>query len=150
MYGRRERPRVPAYGPAAGAVKRARGALGMSQRALGSLLGVSALTVSRWETTRAEVPTRQRKALVERLVPKSPAIAAEVAKGLGVTVSAELEHQGDAAKRKELLQVALLRTAEELDVIPSLVLRTAKDLLKRLHRAKMTPAEALKHLEVEL
>lgn len=134
------RPKVAAYATVAAALRRARDALGESQASLGKQLGVSALTVSRWETTRAEISPATRRAVLERLVKARSAIAPEVATAFGI----EIARAADPEKRRAELEIAILRSADALDLVPSLVRKTALDLLARLDALEMSPKEALR------
>lgn len=135
------RPKVAAYAETAAALKRGRKALGESQASLGKVLGVTGLTVSRWETTRAEVPPSARRLVVERLVMAKSAVTADVAKAFGLTVP---RLQADPAVRRADLELAILRTADALDMVPSLVRKAAAELFARLDALEMSPKEALR------
>jgi len=141
MVWRRRGPRrkVTAYAEAAAGLRRARKALGESQVKLGRQLGVSGLTVSRWETTRSEISPATRRAVLDRLVKARSVVAPEVAKAFGL----ELGHNRDPETRRAELDLALLRTAEALDLVPSLVRKVARDVLARLDALDMGPKEAL-------
>lgn len=143
----RKRPVLDEQAPVAAAVRRARLGLGWKQADLGRALGVSALTISRWETQRAAVSKTQRNAIIERIAKKDTKLAAEVAKGLGVLTHPALA-QPPEVRRAQLDQV-VLRTAEALDIVPSLDKKITCEVVTRLARAKMSPKEAMALLGLE-
>src|SRR5258708_1603107 len=65
---------------------RAQLALGMSQRRLGDLIGVSRRTIIRWTGSSAHLTPTQRKALVVALHPVDAGLALEIAKAAGETL----------------------------------------------------------------
>lgn len=122
------------------AVARARKLLGITQRALGEKLGVKALAVSRWESGHAEVPHARREALALLLNATHPDAALTLAQDLGL--SAELLDKRDAQSRRTQVELVVLRTADSLDIVPSLARRVARELVMRLAALNITIEEA--------
>jgi transcriptional regulator with XRE-family HTH domain len=147
QYGRK-RPVLPNEAPAAAAVRRARRALGMTQAQLGTALSVTATTIARWEGQRAAVSKPKREALIERLAKKDPKLAAELAKALGVIGQASLA--GPPEHRRAQLDQVVLRTAEALDIVPSLAKKVTCEVVTRLARVGMGPKEAMALLGLEI
>jgi len=147
QYGRK-RPVLPDEAPAAAAVRRARRALGMTQAQLGTALSVTAVTIARWEGQRAAVSKPKREALIERLAKKDPKLAAELAKPLGVVGHPSLA--GPPEHRRAQLDQVVLRTAEALDIVPSLAKKVTCEVVTRLARIGMGPKEAMALLGLDV
>ncbi len=147
----RSRAPSPANAPVAAAFLRARKLLGLGQRELGASLGVKALSVSRWETSRVAVPMAQRKALVTLVAARDRVVAATLAKDFGVPEGARSALLGkrDPKARRAELDSAVLRMAEALDIVPSLAKKTTADIVQRLARLEMTPREVIELLGIE-
>jgi transcriptional regulator with XRE-family HTH domain len=152
-YQYRYRERNPSAANAAGAkvLRRARKLLGLGQRELGAALGVKALSVSRWETSRVGVPMAQRKAIVGLLAARDRAAAATLAKDFGVPEVARsgLLGKRDPKVRRAELDGAVLRMAEALDIVPSLAKKTTADIVQRLARLEMSPREVMELLGID-
>ena len=145
----RTRSPLPAHSQGAAAVRRARKLLGLAQKDLGAALGLQGLSVSRWETARVGVPLPHRRALVSLLAARDPKAAGALAKDLGVVDPGTGARRDPKARRAEL-DAVVLRTAEALDVVPSLARRTAIEVIQRLARIDMSPREAMSLLGLEV
>jgi transcriptional regulator with XRE-family HTH domain len=150
-YRYRERKPSAVNDAQAAVLRRARKLLGLGQREFGAALGVKALAVSRWETSRVGVPMAQRKAVVALVAARDRAAAATFAKDFGVPelARAELLGKRDPKVRRAELDGAVLRMAEALDIVPSLAKKTTADIVQRLARLEMSPREVMDLLGIE-
>jgi transcriptional regulator with XRE-family HTH domain len=102
----------------------------MSQIELAARFGISAKTLSRWEYGE-RVPTRaQALDIVHQLAPMRPPRLAELARALGVEAPADPAAPDPSAAR--IIDEAVWRTAEELDVSAQLVRRALAGVLARV------------------
>jgi transcriptional regulator with XRE-family HTH domain len=143
----RKRPILEGQAPVASAIQRARQTLGLSQADLGRALDVSALTISRWETQRAKVAKPKLDALFERLAKKDRKLAVELAKSVGLGGNPALAPSPES--RRAQLEQVVLRTAEALDIVPSLAKKVTCEVVTRLARVNLGPQEAMVLLGLE-
>ncbi len=122
------------------AVARARKALGITQRELGEQIGVKALSVSRWESAHAEVPRARREAITQLVNKTHPELALTLAHDFGLPT--ELLEKRDARTLRTQVDLVVLRTADSLDIVPSLARRVARELVMRLGALNITIEEA--------
>jgi hypothetical protein len=121
-------PTVPTATPPARSiaelVTHARFAIGMTQRALGPLLGSSHRTAERWGVGQARPSNPQLATLAGHVYPRDPALAAELAAaagqsleslGLGVPAAAP---GPPPAPSPQLLDSVVCQAAEAMDVSP--------------------------------
>lgn len=122
------------------AVARARKVLGITQRELGERIGVKPLAVSRWESAQAEVPRVRREAITQLVHEAHPDVALTLAQDFGLPT--ELFERRDARTLRTQVDLVVLRTADSLDIVPSLARRVARELVMRLGALNITIEEA--------
>ena len=122
------------------AVARARKILGLTQRELGEELGVKPLAVGRWESGHAEVPRARREAITLLMNATHPDAAQTLAQDFGLP--AEFLEKRDARSLRGQVDLVVLRTADTLDIVPSLARRVARELVMRLAALNITIEEA--------
>jgi hypothetical protein len=97
-------------------------ALGLNQRTLGELLGVSARTIQRWQRGGTTLLPSQVARLAAALHPRDPALAERVAKAGGTSL-AELQvgTPPRAPTLRHLVDSMVCAAADAMDVLPSAV-----------------------------
>src|ERR1700722_19479702 len=116
--------------PFPSALLEVRTTLGLDQTEFGTLVHVSARTVSRWETGQRVPPVAQQRTLVAALARRE----LEAARRFGERVGVRVERVTGAGRSPEqdraTVEATLLAAAEELDLSPKPLRRVLVSVLK--------------------
>jgi transcriptional regulator with XRE-family HTH domain len=136
-------------------IREARRAAGLTQEHLGRRLGLKGRAIYRWERDEAAPTARHRRALVQEIQAVNPEAAAKLRAALDARPADA--KQGNipqapapppARSAAEVLELAVLRMADELDLAARRVRRPLGRLLERLRASDVSLEAAQKELEL--
>src|SRR5690606_24905230 len=133
------------------AILAARRATGLTQQQLAARLGLKAHAIGRWEKGQSTPHKRNQRALVLTIRERHPAAADELAAALrGHSPEAGVEPKPPTPPPPDpsvLLQLAVFRMADELDMPPRRVRGPLMRLLRRVRAAELSIDDAAARIE---